>query len=82
MRSRLTPINKPHCVFGGKNIMTPDVLGYFKLRRGLGYAELSEGEGFVHEAIYGVTIRPDPTHGLSQMFHSRSKAESYIESLS
>jgi hypothetical protein len=62
-----------------RNFMTPQVLGYYKLRRG--YAELSTGTGFRHEPIYGVTVRPDPG-GQSRMFYDRAEAEAFIASLS
>lgn len=76
----LQAITPPSGVFQGKNFMTPNVLGYFKLRPGYGYAELSEGRGMDGERIFGVTVRPDRTMG--RLFHSRADAQEYILSLS
>lgn len=74
----------PKGVFRGSNFMTPDVLGYYKLR--LGYAELSHGRGMSNQPIFGVTVRPDIAFGSqgvrSKMFQSREEALTYIEELS
>ena len=70
----------PKGTFDDKNFMTPDVLGYYKIRKG--YAELSTGTGFKYEPIFGVTVRPDPGHAMSKLCHSRSEALRYIETLS
>lgn len=63
--------------------MTPHVCGYYKLRHG--YAELSEGEGFTHNPIYGVTVRnsagQDPAN-LSRVFPALGRALDYIKALS
>lgn len=73
----------PAGVFRGTNIMTPNVLDYFRVTSG--YVELSEGRGINHEPIFGVTVRtpsgarldPDP----SQMFWSYKAAIEYIREL-
>ena len=70
----------PRGLFKGRNLMTPIVLAYYHLGDGV-YAELSEGEGVLHDTLYGVTIRPDP-HRLSQCFFSKTKAMAYIQDLS
>jgi len=71
----------PRGTFQGTNFMTPEVKAYYKRTIGgrVAYVELSEGSGFNHEPIYGVTFRrdgggrldPDP----SKMFKSRTEAE-------
>ena len=73
----------PKGTFSGVNIMTPEVLAYYKLRKG--WAELSQGRGMEGEPIYGVTIRmlggdrltPDP----SKLLYSRAVALRYIQTL-
>jgi hypothetical protein len=83
----LTLQTPPRGLFRGRNFMTPDIVGYYKLRDG--YAELSVGEGFTRETIYGVTVRPE-TEGdgiyaanrRSKMFHSKRAALAYIEEMS
>lgn len=74
----LRSVAKPCGLFAGNNIMTPTILGYYKIAKG--YAELSEGTGISRQSIFGVTIRPGEA-GESKMFYSRSAAESYIEEL-
>lgn len=78
----LKSCNPPLGLFRGRNFMTPDVLGFYKLRRELGYAELSEGRGIDHQPIFGVTVKPDTEHKLSKLCHSRAEALAYIEELS
>jgi len=90
------PCNRPSGVFKGKNFMTPDVLGYWRVPGG--YAELSKGAGFERgTTIYGVTCaRPDgddpgldayryegvpKDQKLSQCFHSKKEAIAYIGEL-
>lgn len=71
-------------LFKGENFMTPNRVGWFKLR--VGFAELSEGEGMSRQTIYGVTVRPDKwedgQQGLSRLFQSKAAAMDYIELLS
>jgi len=78
------PCAKPKGVFKGGNFMTPNVLGFYKLR--VGYAELSEGTGMDHQLIFGVTVRPDKweegKQARSKLFQSKAAAMEYIESLS
>lgn len=78
----MTPCaNPPSGLFPNRNFMTPDIGGYYKLRKG--YAELSGGTGIDNEPIYGVTVRPEkPDDRRSQMFHSLKEAKAYIESMS
>ena len=79
-------VPKPEGLFKGENFMTPRVLGYYRLRKSLGYAELSRGEGFKHEPIFGVTIQwsgsEESNHALSKMFWSMGEALNYIGNLS
>lgn len=74
----MKPFYPPRGLFRGKNFMTPNVLGYYKLREG--YAELSEGRGMSNQPIFGVTVKPDD--GRSKLCFSRTEAETYIEELS
>lgn len=66
----------------GVNFMTPEVVEYIDAN---GYMiELSKGEGFDHEPIYGVTVATADGVRLydeSQMFHSESEARGYVEGL-
>ena len=80
----LKRVSKPRNHFDGENFMTPTAVAYYKLRKGLGYAELSRGEGFTHEPIFGVTVASDGNinHDLSRMFHSIGAATGYITDLS
>lgn len=55
---------RPREIPSDPNFMTPNVLAYFKLQKG--YAELAKGRGIVGDAIYGVTVRPDPDHARSR----------------
>lgn len=64
----------------GKNFMTPDVIEYIDTPRFL--VELSEGTGFDHEPIYGVTVATldgERDHDRSQMFFSLDDAREHIE---
>lgn len=68
----------------GPNFMTPHVIKYVDTDKYL--IELSEGEGFTRNKIYGVTVvgvngERDPTGELSNMFHSRKEAEDWIAEL-
>lgn len=65
----------------GKNFMTPNVIGYYKIKNGA--AELSKGEGFTGSMMYGVTVVKDNEHNheLSQAFSSEWKAKEYINNL-
>lgn len=72
----------PQGLFPGKNIMTPNIIGYVQLRRG--WAELSEGRGMSQQPIFGVTVRPDandPKERRSKLCGSREEAEEYIRSM-
>jgi hypothetical protein len=64
-------------MFRSVNIMTPRIIGYYKLRNG--YAELATGEGFSGSGLWGVTVKPE--RGASKPFHSEAAAREYIESL-
>lgn len=76
---RCRPVLKPKGVFTGRNFMTRDIVGYYRLRDG--YAELSRGEGLFHQPIFGVTVKPDPDYTRSQLFQSEDAAMDYIASL-
>jgi hypothetical protein len=78
----MTPTSPPRGLFKNRNIMTPNILGYYKLRGKDVYVELSEGRGIQDQPIWGVTVRPDEAHKLSKLCYSRREAEAYIESLS
>lgn len=72
----------PKGLFDGDNFMTPNLLGFYKLRDG--YAELSEGRGMNNQPIFGVTVRPEPAEyekRRSRLFQSKSAAMEYIETL-
>ena len=66
----------------GKNMMTPDVLGYYEIPSG-GVAELTEGTYFNHKPIFGVTIvrHGKHDHTASKMFWNKDEALTYIECL-
>jgi len=68
-------------VVKGQNFMTPDVVKYVKIENGV--VELSEGTGFRHEPIYGVTVVRDGEnqHELSKCCNSMEEAMTYIETL-
>jgi len=74
-------IIKPKGIFQGNNFMTPNILAYYRTRRG--YAELSEGTGFSREPIFGVTVHDYKGNdtGQSKMVFSKDEAIKYIESL-
>ena len=61
--------------FKDNNIMTPDVIGYGN--RGKYAYELSTGEGFGGETIYGITVidiyTQEHNHDLSGMYPSMEK---------
>jgi len=62
----------------GRNIMTPNWLGYAQLPDGQ-WAELSQGRGIYDEPIFGVTVRPDTS--LGGLRFSRRDAEALIAEL-
>lgn len=80
----MTPTTPPRGVFQGRNFMTPNWIGYFKLKQG--YAELSHGRGIQDEPIFGVTVRKgDGSHfdpERSKLFWTKQAALSYIGELS
>lgn len=79
----LKPLRRNPGLFKGKNFMTPNVRGYYRLALEGGYAELSEGTGLYHEPLYGVTIRPEgPGWPKGDCFGSLRKALEFIEELS
>ena len=67
----------------GENFMTPNVERYGQ--QGDFVYELSSGEGFTGGTIYGVTVVDLRTmkhrNDLSEMFHSYSEANDYINDL-
>lgn len=78
-------IRKMREMFPGKHLMTPEVLGYYKLKRG--YAELSQGTGMRNQPIWGVTIKgfgfdDAEDRRLSDCFQSHAAAMERIEELS
>ena len=68
-------------VVKGRNVMTPDLVGYYRVEGGV--AELSWGEGFDRKEIFGVTVVREGKHdhGASKMFYSEAAAREYIEEL-
>tara|TARA_Y100000034_G_scaffold25948_1_gene30988 strand:+ start:870 stop:1214 length:345 start_codon:yes stop_codon:yes gene_type:complete len=68
-----------------KNFMTPHVIKRGKAHRNIAY-ELSSGEGFNHEPIYGVSIamidentrKTKRLYNDSHMFNSLAEAKVYI----
>lgn len=69
----------------GKNFMTPGVIEYRDLPNGY-MVELSEGTGFDHEPIFGVSVADADGNRLfepeSQMFWSLEDARRHIDNLS
>lgn len=65
---------------GNKNIITPNVLKYGT--RGLFAFEISYGDGFDGETIYGVTLINKETrkhnHELSRSFNTRGEVTDYL----
>jgi hypothetical protein len=68
-------------VVKGKNFMTPHVLGYYGNAKTA--VELSQGTGFSHEKIFGVTVVLDGIHDndKSKCFYSETEAINYIKQL-
>jgi len=68
-------------VLKGKNFMTPDILGYYKIK--YGSVELSTGKGFSGGTMYGVTVVKEGIHNheLSKCVHSKNEAIEYIKTL-
>lgn len=64
-----------------KNLMTPDVIGYYETDNMV--IELSSGRGITGETMYGVTVIKDGKHSkdLCCAFYSKEKAIDYIEKL-
>ncbi len=69
---------------GGYNFITPNVLGYYRIKDG--EAELSCGSGILQakKTIYGVTVvrGGKHDHDASKMFQSMKEAKEYIKELS
>ncbi len=67
----------------GKNILTPDVLGY-GVSSGFAY-EFSAGTDFERKPMYGVTVLELDTgkhrHDLSKCFASKEAAAEHVEQL-
>lgn len=72
--------SRPAGHFDGRNFMTRDVVAYYELRHGLGFAELAQGEGISRQPIFGVTV--EPNRALGKLFQSKRAALDYIEALS
>lgn len=68
----------------GRNFMTPEPIEYIETDNGF-LVELSEGTGFNHEPIFGVSVADASGERLhdpeSQMFYSRSDAMAHIRNL-
>lgn len=62
------------------NFMTPEVLSYKESKDY--WVEVSKGEGFDHQPIYGVTVirknNQESARDLSQMFHTMTEALQHI----
>lgn len=66
----------------GPNFMTPEPIEYIDTDEYM--IELSKGEGFDHEPIYGVTVATSEgtrLYGDSQMFFSEEDAREHIDGL-
>lgn len=65
----------------GKNIMTPDIIGHYKIKNGA--VEFSHGSGFMGGEMFGVTIvrGGKMIHDENKCFDDRAEAEQYILSL-
>lgn len=81
--------NKFRSIVKGKNIVTPDILGFY--RKGEYDIELSSGSLFsgthkgVNDLLYGVTvvntITKNHEHELSKCFDNKKSAIKYMETL-
>ena len=71
---------------GSRNFMTPHIIKYGKMCRNIAY-ELSSGQGFNREAIFGVSVvmidestgETERLCGESHMFQSLADALDYID---
>lgn len=65
---------------GKPNFMTPDLIGYYKIKNG--EAELTKGS-FMSNVLYGVTVVQDnrKNDDLSKCCHSMDEALEYINIL-
>jgi hypothetical protein len=76
---------KPRGEFPDYNFMTPEIIGYYAIYRGV--VELSRGTGIMPGTVlFGVTLSSDASgpygnSGESQVFHSEQAAREYIRSL-
>ena len=66
---------------GGRNWLTPSILGYTRIKHGV--AEVSTGPKFMNVEMFGITV---VRHGvrnfeLSKCFNSMQDVEYYIEEL-
>ncbi len=69
-------------IFGPPNMMTPNILEYYRSSDGSLYLELSEGVGVIHKIpIFGVTVRTQYGEYApgSNLFPSKQSAIEYIE---
>lgn len=68
-------------VVKNKNFMTPTLVGYKKIKYGA--AEITSGEGFSGNTIYGITVVKHGVHNhdLSKCVHSIDEVNEYINSL-
>lgn len=64
-----------------RNFITPDILGYLRINNSI--IEISKGEGFSKNIIYGVTVIKNNKHNhdLSKAEHSYHKVEEYVDYL-
>ena len=64
-----------------RNFITPHVLGYLKTDNSI--IEISEGEGFKKNTIYGITVVKNDKHNhdLSKAEYSWFKVEEYVDYL-
>lgn len=69
-------------VVSGKNFMTPNIKGYYKIND-TSAIELTTGKGFTGNTLYGVTVVLNGEHNnnLSQSFNTEYKAMDYIKTL-
>lgn len=72
-----------------RNMMTPRILATRKVSGKDVFVELSEGEGFDHKPIYGVSVFHRSPEGVfksgedsrSQMFHDKDEAKKHYRSI-
>ena len=82
MGKRASTVFKSHVK--GKNVITPNTLGYGFIGKQWVY-EVTEGTGFLNEAMFGVTVVNAKTGELNrdmgQLCDTRELAEQWVEAM-